>query len=193
MTIDVSYWISPQKLELPQLSPCDPTILALNKVSVGAMTIDPEHPFEFDIPHDVDYDPATDYIVLEMKCSWGLSTVETTALCEFVGLAGTTETEEPLPGSAVSRLALAASPNPTRGPSTLHFMLPEATRVSIAVFDAQGRMVRALLEGENRNAGEYQVRWDGKDAGGRDVPSGVYYTRLTAGEQHLSRSVLVTR
>ena len=192
MQVEVSYWISPQKLELPQLSPCDPALLSLTKRTAGVMTIDPEHPLEFDIPHDADYDPATDYVVLEMKCRWDLSTIETTALCQFLGVEETSNTPEQISTNA-TRLELAASPNPTRGASTLHFRLPETSKVSLAVFDTQGRLVRSVLTAATMDAGEHQVRWDGRDSNGITVPSGVYYTRLQAGDASVSRSVLVTR
>jgi hypothetical protein len=43
-----------------------------------------------------------------------------------------------------------------------------------------GRRVRTLLGNETLSAGENEVRWDGRNAGGTRVASGVYLFRLTS-------------
>ena len=69
------------------------------------------------------------------------------------------------------------SPNPGAGTTTLSFALPRAGRVTLAVFDTQGRRVRTLASGRFP-AGVHAVRWDGADESGRRVTSGVFTCRL---------------
>ncbi len=49
------------------------------------------------------------------------------------------------------------------------------------VYNLLGQQVRVVLE-EVQEAGYYRVTWDGKDAGGRRVASGIYLVRMAAGE-----------
>jgi len=53
--------------------------------------------------------------------------------------------------------------------------------VSLALFDIRGRCVRTLLAGAALPAGPHTARWDGTDARGARVPSGVYFARIAAG------------
>jgi outer membrane protein assembly factor BamB/predicted phosphodiesterase len=50
------------------------------------------------------------------------------------------------------------------------------------VIDVLGRRVRTLLDGPLA-PGQHAARWDGRDASGREVASGIYFLRLTAGLQ----------
>jgi hypothetical protein len=103
---------------------------------------------------------------------------------------GTLEAPGPPPPR---ELALSAPvPNPLRGSTTLRLSLPREARVSLAVFDQQGRRVRALLSGR-LPAGEHRAAWDGRDDGGRRVASGIYFVRCEAGGRVLTRRVATLR
>ncbi len=73
---------------------------------------------------------------------------------------------------------LSVTPNPSAAP-TLRVRLPMQLdgRASLVVYNAAGRHVRTLLDNE-RVGGELEVGWDGRDAGGSRVASGVYWCRL---------------
>ena len=62
----------------------------------------------------------------------------------------------------------------------------------LAIYDLAGRRITTLLSGP-QSAGEKTVVWDGNDTGGREVPSGIYFCRLEAGHQHLTRRMLLLR
>ncbi|HYJ34094.1 MAG TPA: putative Ig domain-containing protein [Candidatus Binatia bacterium] len=72
-----------------------------------------------------------------------------------------------------------AKPNPLNPKTDLTFSLPTASHVRVSVFDARGRLVKTLLDG-NRPAGENVVPWDGTDDRGGHVSSGVFFFRLEA-------------
>jgi len=94
--------------------------------------------------------------------------------------------DAPTPGSA-SVLALAApSPNPASGDVTLRFTLPEAGDARLTLHDVAGREVARLAAGAHA-AGAHTARWNGRDAGGRIAPPGVYLARLVTrdGERHV--------
>ena len=62
----------------------------------------------------------------------------------------------------------------------------------IQVFDLQGRLVRNLADGE-RPPGQYETVWDGRDAAGRRVASGIYPYRLQVAGETLTRKMVVLR
>ncbi len=71
-------------------------------------------------------------------------------------------------------------PNPFNPGTTIHYSLSSATDVSIIIYDVLGRKVRTLVNGV-QPASSYNAFWDGMDDGGIQVPSGVYFYRLIAG------------
>ncbi len=79
--------------------------------------------------------------------------------------------------AAMLAIATLAAPPPTATP-VITVELPTATQVSLAVYDAQGRMVRELRRAEAQPAGHRQFPWDGLDMDGKPVPPGTYDWRL---------------
>ncbi|NOT34641.1 MAG: T9SS type A sorting domain-containing protein [Candidatus Eisenbacteria bacterium] len=78
------------------------------------------------------------------------------------------------------------SPNPSRDAISVRYALPRASSVRLSVVDAQGRRVR-LIESSERAAGEWNVRWDGRDESGAASSSGLYWLRLEAGGRVMSQ------
>ena len=80
--------------------------------------------------------------------------------------------------AAAATLAFApVSPNPARGSVSLAFTLPVASHVRLAVYDAQGRVTRTVVDGE-RPAGPNAFQWDLRDGEGRALAPGLYLARL---------------
>jgi hypothetical protein len=73
-----------------------------------------------------------------------------------------------------------ARPNPFNPETTIAFDLETAERVQLVIADVRGARVRVLVD-EGRPAGSHRVRWDGRDDGGENVASGVYFMRMQAG------------
>ncbi len=91
---------------------------------------------------------------------------------------------ETAPGAG---LTLAVAPNPVAGGGTVRLTLPAAGRVRVAVYDALGREVAVLMDGE-RVAGELALALDAS----RLAP-GVYAVRADAGGASAARRVTVAR
>lgn len=88
-------------------------------------------------------------------------------------------------------LALApAFPNPARSATRLAFQLEHTGPVHAGVFDAQGRRVRTLLDGEARTPGRHWLHWDGADDAGARTRAGVYFVRVEAGGTVRTRSLI---
>lgn len=85
-----------------------------------------------------------------------------------------------------------AYPNPFNPATTVRFSLPEKRVVDLVVFDVRGVLVRRLFAG-SLEAGEHELRWDGRDDSGKPVASGLYLLRLQAGGEVRSTKLLLAR
>jgi hypothetical protein len=70
-------------------------------------------------------------------------------------------------------------PNPFNPSTTISFSTPHAENIKLVIDDMLGRQIRTLLS-ENVTSGTNSVQWDGKDANGMSVGSGVYFYQLKA-------------
>jgi hypothetical protein len=84
------------------------------------------------------------------------------------------------------------TPNPFNPETTLRFALPHEGVVELSIYDALGQQVRVLVD-EVRAAGAYAAMWDGRDALGKQVSSGVYFYELRAGEYRQMRRMLLLK
>ena len=92
---------------------------------------------------------------------------------------------------------LANYPNPFNPETWIPYQLAEPADVSISIYAADGKLVRALNL-EHQPIGIYQDKsraayWDGKNAIGESVASGVYFYTLTAGDFSATRKMLIRK
>ena len=88
-------------------------------------------------------------------------------------------------------------PNPFNPETWMPYQLAAPSDVSISIYTADGLLVRTLALG-HLAAGIYQSRsraayWDGKNASGEPVASGVYFYTLTAGDFTATRKMLIRK
>jgi len=76
-------------------------------------------------------------------------------------------------------------PNPFNPSTTISFTLSEEIKVTLSIFDIQGREV-IMLRNTLLFPGNYRVQWNGLDQAGRPVSTGVYLCRLGAGSESLT-------
>lgn len=77
-------------------------------------------------------------------------------------------------------------PNPFNPQTTIGFSLPGSEHVRLDIYDVGGRLVQRLAD-KPMQAGHSRIKWNGKDAHGRTVASGVYFYRLIAGKQAFTK------
>ncbi len=86
-------------------------------------------------------------------------------------------------------------PNPFNPVTTIRFRLEKPARVTLQVFDVLGREVATLIDGVLAS-GVGSVEFSAhraSDFGGGDLPSGVYFYRLTSGDRAQTRRMLLLR
>jgi predicted outer membrane repeat protein len=83
-------------------------------------------------------------------------------------------------------------PNPFNPSTTISYYLPEAAPVTLAVYDVSGRRIADLV-GRIEKKGRHSVTWNGSDGTGGSIASGIYFYRLTAGKETVSKKMILLR
>ncbi len=94
--------------------------------------------------------------------------------------------------TAMKLALLQNTPNPFNPSTVIGYDLPARSYVTLSIYDITGRLVRALVRGE-MDGGAHRAVWDGLDPQGRPASSGVYFYRLTAGKESISRKLVLLR
>jgi len=84
------------------------------------------------------------------------------------------------------------APNPFNPTTAIAFDLSKKSEVTLDIFDLLGRKVNTLVS-EELSAGSHSVVWNGVDVSGRAIPSGVYFYRITAGDNTATRRMLLLK
>lgn len=85
------------------------------------------------------------------------------------------------------RLSLGCYPNPFNPITTLSFDLTHPGMVKLKVFDVTGRRVATLIDG-NMTTGQHEITFDGIG-----LASGIYFARMTAGSQTMTRKMVLLK
>ncbi len=91
------------------------------------------------------------------------------------------------------KLALLGNyPNPFNSFTKISYQLSTAGNVELSIYNVLGQKVRSLVN-TNQNAGIYKVVWDGTNETGSTVNSGVYFCRISDGQEQMTRKVLLIK
>jgi hypothetical protein len=86
-----------------------------------------------------------------------------------------------------SQFRMSIIPNPSQGISDIRYTINDMRFVSLRVFNIHGKEIRTLVD-ENQPAGEYSVRFDAAD-----LPGGIYFLRLQAGDLIDTEKIVLVR
>ncbi len=96
-------------------------------------------------------------------------------------------------GSQPIAFALFANyPNPCNPSTIISFDLPVPAPTTLALFNVTGQEVARLVD-SRLSAGHHVVSWDGRNALGQSVASGVYFYRLTSADFTQTRKMALVR
>ena len=82
-------------------------------------------------------------------------------------------------------------PNPFNPSTTIKYGVPSPVRVNLKVYSLLGKEVVTLVNDEQRESGFHATIWDGRNAAGHVVASGVYFVRMRAGNFVKTRKMLL--
>lgn len=94
--------------------------------------------------------------------------------------------------AAAEKLGLFAAPNPFNPATKIDLVLPAATTGKVRILDLRGYVVAELHSGPLAK-GRNGFVWQGRDAGGRTVASGVYWVLAETVDQRLVKKVLLVK
>lgn len=83
-------------------------------------------------------------------------------------------------------------PNPFNPTTTIRFSLPEATSITLRIYNSAGQLVKTLASG-NMEAGYHSLPWNAVDESGSKVASGFYFYKLQAGSFTQVRKMLLLK
>lgn len=83
-------------------------------------------------------------------------------------------------------------PNPFNPVANIPFSLKESGSVSFEIYNSRGQILRHINAGE-KNLGNHQLQWDGRDDSGRECATGVYHIRMKAGSFSQLRKMVLCK
>ncbi len=83
-------------------------------------------------------------------------------------------------------------PNPFARSTLIRYLLPDAGRTTLSIYDLAGRLVKKLAD-EPRTAGSHHIPWDGRNEDGKVVPRGLYFCRLSTSSYSETIKVVLLR
>jgi len=83
-------------------------------------------------------------------------------------------------------------PNPFNPATTVAYSIPERCSVAVKIYDVSGKCVACLVD-RQQEKGSHAVEWNGKDEKGNSAASGIYLCRLAAGNQTISRKMVLLK
>ena len=105
-----------------------------------------------------------------------------------MGEGGATSVADKKPLSGPSSYALYSNfPNPFNPETTIEYAIPASSTVHLTVFDMLGKQVASLVN-EKQVAGTYSVQFDASN-----LPSGIYFYTLNAGNQNFTKKLTVLK
>jgi hypothetical protein len=109
---------------------------------------------------------------------------------ERTEVAGEGEYETPFMPAATALMQ--NFPNPFNPSTTLVFDMVQAGHVTIKIYNVTGRLIRTLVDGRH-DAGRHHVEWNGIDANGSSVPSGIYFYQMRTSGYEATRKMILVR
>ena len=100
---------------------------------------------------------------------------------------------KPTASNGWERFRVNVTPNPFNESTVLTVLAPNENGAgTLKIFDVRGRVVRTFYL-KKPDRGQIRIRWDGRDASGIPVPSGMYLCRVLWGEKHSLGKLLLLR
>ena len=111
-------------------------------------------------------------------------------ICDFIGvnIAGVKK-ESAIPENFVLKQNY---PNPFNPITNIDIELEKMSFLKISIIDIEGKEIK-VLGNQNYSAGSITLQWDGSNADGHQMPSGIYYYRLKSDVSVTSKKMILIK
>ncbi|HPT72179.1 MAG TPA: T9SS type A sorting domain-containing protein, partial [Candidatus Cloacimonadota bacterium] len=83
-------------------------------------------------------------------------------------------------------------PNPFNPSTTIRYAIKDQGRVTLRVYNVKGQLVNTLVN-DIKSPGKYSLIFDGTDTFGKSLASGVYFYRLSSGNQTVTNKMILVK
>lgn len=83
-------------------------------------------------------------------------------------------------------------PNPFNSSTVISYHISTSSNIKLDIYDVGGKRVKTFRIAR-QPAGDYEIRWDGRDTHGSEVASGIYIYQAVAGRQNKAGKMLLVR
>ena len=83
-------------------------------------------------------------------------------------------------------------PNPFNPETRINFRLPKESEVKLIIYNIKGQRIKTLFKG-NKQRGKHSLFWDGRDDAGKNLGSGIYFYKLSAGKQEIIKKMMLLK
>ena len=111
------------------------------------------------------------------------------AYLEVYTLSGVSARLSPKPKTSGIRSSF---PNPFNPDTVIEYEIAHRTRITLIIFTPTGQEIARLVD-QVAFPGQYRKVWNGRDAKGRPVASGVYIARLSGANFHATRKLVLLK
>jgi len=83
-------------------------------------------------------------------------------------------------------------PNPFNPSTRINYSLKSAGKTDLSIYNIKGQKIKSLVN-NCQPAGSHEVIWDGSDSQGKQVASGIYFYRLSSGDNTQTRKMILMK
>ncbi len=83
-------------------------------------------------------------------------------------------------------------PNPFNPETSIQFNLPEAGNTTLDIYNVRGQKINTLVN-EHLDADQHTVVWNGTDASGKNVTSGIYFYKISSGRYTATKKMILLK
>lgn len=149
--------------------------------------------YDFTVPYDYPDTAQATLSVVVNDCSDYEATDESSILTfQYASPPSKGEDEPPIPYDDDGEL-YPPKPNPFNPATEISFYHAEPGRVSLGIYDVNGKLVKSIYREEYLGTGLHTTVWDGKSNTGLNVVSGIYFVNIRMEDCSQTRKLILLR
>jgi len=88
--------------------------------------------------------------------------------------------------------SVTAFPNPFNPNTTIRYSVTSSSTTNITIYDITGKRITTLIN-KYQPSGWHEIQWNGTNQNGKEVPGGVYLSRITVGNEVKTNKLILLK